>query len=194
MSQPPPLILPPVVPRLVHKVWAVPSRDRRQANVRDEAGDGVGRWAVKRKRDGSGRVIAWTSEERIEHFWSLTRPSINGCIEWTAHIRTGYGQFWSGSRHMPAHRFAYEQRRGPVPSGFVIDHLCRNRRCVNPDHMEVVTQRENVLRGDTIPARNSQKTRCKSGHLFAGDNVRIRPDGSRRCVACTKLHDIERPR
>ena len=126
-----------------------------------------------------------------ERFWShVDREWAGGCWPWTGSLNPkGYGRF-----HLPrpmlavqAHRFAYELAHGPIPEGLTLDHLCRTRRCVNPDHLEPVTNRENVLRGETLPAANLAKTECKRGHLFTPENTYTRPGTTerecRRCAA-----------
>ena len=81
-------------------------------------------------------------------FWSYATPEQNsGCWLWLgATTDNGYGSFWADGRSHRAHRFAYAQFVGPIPSGLTLDHLCRNRICVNPKHLEPVTDRENILR------------------------------------------------
>lgn len=121
-------------------------------------------------------------------FWSkVDKTAAGGCWEWTASkTKNGYGKFrWGAGEKLP-HRFAYELLVGPIPSGLHIDHLCRNRACCNPDHLEPVTNRENLLRGDTIPARHAAKTHCPKGHPYAGDNLYIDPTGKRGCLTCRK--------
>jgi uncharacterized UBP type Zn finger protein len=83
-----------------------------------------------------------------------------------------------------AHRVSYEAANGPIPEGLVIDHLCRVAACINPDHLEAVTQRENMLRGVGPVAVNVQKTRCTHGHLFDSDNTYWTSVGARQCRAC----------
>jgi hypothetical protein len=85
------------------------------------------------------------------------------------------------------HRKAWEALVGPIPDGMEIDHLCRNRACVNPEHMELVTHRENVLRGDTIAARHAAKTECPAGHPYDEANT-IRRYGRRYCRTCKNAH------
>lgn len=111
----------------------------------------------------------------LERFERQSQLVDSGCIEWTGRIdRYGYGQFRPGGREttqMGAHRWAYEHHVGKIPKGLQIDHLCRNRKCVNPAHMEAVTPQVNALRSTSPAARNAQKTHCKNGHLLAGENI-----------------------
>jgi hypothetical protein len=111
------------------------------------------------------------------------------CWPWMgARNAWGYGRFDPGTRHQRgAHQVAYELTVGPVPEGLQLDHLCRNRTCVNPAHLEPVTCKENLLRGNTFQARNAAKTHCSHGHAYAGTNLIIRPTGGRRCRRCRQL-------
>lgn len=84
-----------------------------------------------------------------------------------------------------AHRFSYQLYKGNIPKNLVIDHLCKNPSCVNPDHLEAVTNRENILRGISPAAINSKKTHCPKGHKLSGDNVYIYRN-SRWCKKCRK--------
>lgn len=124
----------------------------------------------------------------LERFEDKYIPEPNsGCWLWTASVRhLSYGQFWDGESIVFAHRWSYEHHIGPVPKGLVLDHLCRVPLCVNPDHLEPVTQRENVLRGVGIPAKNIQKTHCPKGHPYKGDNLLIRAEKWRGCRTCEK--------
>lgn len=115
-------------------------------------------------------------------------PGEGGCWIWTgALLPTGYGQMWNGSKPTSAHRLSYELRYGPIPKGLQIDHLCRVRRCIRPDHMEAVTARENWLRGKTPSRLNMDKTHCLRGHLFEGHNVMVQSRGGRNCRECHNL-------
>ena len=107
------------------------------------------------------------------------------CWIWTGTpAHGGYATMKVRGRWLGAHRASYEAFIGPIPKGMVLDHLCKRPLCVNPAHLEPVTQRVNVLRGDTLPAANAAKTECKHGHSFDADNTYITPDGRRECRAC----------
>lgn len=124
----------------------------------------------------------------------------NSCWIWTGHkMPNGYAQFSVSSRRdgrriistkTYAHRFAYEMWVGPIPDGLVIDHLCRRRDCVNPRHLETVTTRENLRRGETKTAHNAAKTHCPMGHELSGDNLYVHTNKNgvekRHCKTCRK--------
>jgi hypothetical protein len=112
-----------------------------------------------------------------------------GCWVWTtALMANGYAQFrWSKSKNGYGHRFAYEHFVGPIPEERVLHHTCGNKACVNPDHLQVVTQREHVLeltKGEA--AKNALKTHCKRGHPLSGDNLAVYR-GHRRCLTCEEI-------
>lgn len=134
-------------------------------------------------------------EDRVEaRIW--VKP---GCWEWLgAELPSGYARFnhrcddgvW---RPRPAHRVIYELFIAPVPTGMVLDHLCRNRRCVNPGHLEPVTNRENILRGTGFAARHARKTRCPRGHEYTEENTYVDRGGMRHCRACdAERHAVKR--
>ena len=108
----------------------------------------------------------------------------NGCWEWVGHRNNkGYG-VWGVFKHpYLAHRRMYERVRGTIPEGLQLDHLCRNKPCVNPDHLEAVTARENTLRGNSMAARWARRTHCERGHQFTPENV-YRNTGARKCKVC----------
>lgn len=99
----------------------------------------------------------------------------------------GYFRVKQAGRRRYAHRVAYEVVHGPISAGLVIDHLCRNRWCCNPDHLEPVTNSTNILRGTGASARNAAKTHCPAGHEYY-----VRLDGKRRCSTCDRDRAIAR--
>lgn len=119
-------------------------------------------------------------------FWDKVSVAGSGCWEWTASTRNGgYGQFWLSPRLRSSHRVAYEALVGPIPPGLQIDHLCRNRGCCNPDHLELVTQSENARRG--IPGQRS--VQCKNGHPWSEGNTYTCPRGKRHCRTCRRAYN-----
>ena len=124
----------------------------------------------------------------MDRFWSkVDRPSPYSCWEWTAYLnpRTGYGQFTIGGTVDVAHRVAWELTHGPVPEGKELDHLCRNRACANPLHLEPVTHAVNAQRGRT--GKWERPDHCPQGHPFDETNTYIPPPTSpaqRQCRIC----------
>lgn len=105
----------------------------------------------------------------------------DGCWGWSGgHNGKGYGAFHLTDRLVLAHRYAYEHFVGQIPDGLQIDHLCRNRGCVNPDHLEAVTHQENMRRG----IKGSLTTHCPKGHPYDEANTYRGPSGRRTCRAC----------
>jgi hypothetical protein len=96
----------------------------------------------------------------------------------------GYGQIRVDGRDLGAHRVAYTELIGCIPEGLKLDHLCRNRACWNPYHLDPVTHRVNVLRGAGLTAQSARRTHCLNGHLYDAANTYIKPNGSRQCRAC----------
>lgn len=134
----------------------------------------------------------FTKTDAIERFWSKVNfLGKNGCWIWNGSTRRGYGQFsFEHTINTAAHRFAYEQLVGPIPEGLTIDHLCKNRLCVNPTHLEVVTRGENTLRGDSPFSINARKTHCPKGHPLTEDNLcrSVLKIGKRSCRTCRNIH------
>lgn len=131
-----------------------------------------------------------SNEQSIrERFWSKVDKS-GECWIWTAAIRNGYGAFSITSGHsVIAHRFSWEASGKTIPEGLVLDHLCRNRACVNPDHLEPVSHWENIRRGISFSAKNARKTHCKNGHEFTVENTiptKNRFGTGRRCRVCNR--------
>lgn len=133
-----------------------------------------------------------------DRFWRhVEKMNPNGCWAWQgAKNNSGYGVFLPMSRQtggvpVLAHRFSLALEGRFVPSGLAVDHLCRNRSCVNPSHLEIVTMRVNVLRGEGRAAREAKQILCLRGHPLFGPNLSLdkKRDGSlhRRCLACRRL-------
>lgn len=127
-----------------------------------------------------------------DRFWVKVRSNPNtGCWEWIGQTSpTGYGVFKFSSKMRRSHRVAYEVLVDLVPDGLVLDHLCRVRNCVNPAHLEPVTQAENVRRGVTPPRKGRElkpRTHCPQGHPYDEANSYVRGNGRRMCRACMRI-------
>lgn len=110
-----------------------------------------------------------------------------GCLVWTgALLPNGYGQIRDGTRRLYVHRVAYQQAKGPIPFGWEVDHLCRNRACCAPAHLEAVPRRENILRSDCPSARRARQTHCRNGHEFTLANTFITRKNQRQCRTCNR--------
>lgn len=118
------------------------------------------------------------------------------CWIWQGPLTTGYSRFSVEGRLVLGHRWFYERANGAIPAGLVLDHLCRQRACVNPDHLEPVTARENILRGEGMGARFARRTHCAAGHPFTEDNTYVlragQRAGSRVCRTCKREQDRNR--
>lgn len=121
-----------------------------------------------------------------EWLWSRLKKS-GDCWLWTGCTRDrGYGTVSIKGRQECAHRMAYELTHGKIPEGKILDHLCRQPACCNPDHLEVVTHKINILRGKSPSAINARKTHCRHGHAFTVENTRI-SRGGRYCRTCARI-------
>lgn len=136
-------------------------------------------------------TLLTTAPTLLERFYRRIKVNDSGCHEWTGTLHVnGYGIFVVRKRKFYAHRFAWVVRHQcEIGDGLLIDHLCRNRRCANPDHLRAVTSRENTLADGSLSPSNfhSKKTHCPRGHAYSGENLYIHPDGSRRCKECNRI-------
>lgn len=137
----------------------------------------------------------------LERLMEKVRVEPGGCWVWTGWLtQAGYAMINAGGTNgkaLRAHRVSYEAHVGPIPDGLVLDHLCRNRACLNPAHLEPVTASENVMRGEGPPARNARRTHCAHGHPLSGENVRIRVRPGcveRVCCSCERARKHARAR
>lgn len=121
-----------------------------------------------------------------ENFWDKVEAT-GFCWLWTGYVRrTGYGAVGFEGRKWLVHRLAYEILVGPIPDGLVIDHLCRVKHCVNPDHLEPVTAEENTRRGFGVGAKFSRRTHCLNGHEWTEENTGMRGGKWRYCKSCER--------
>lgn len=141
----------------------------------------------RRLREQGVRIKVGRTETALARFEAKVDrgDGSGGCWEWIgAKGADGYGKF-AIEGFISAHRAAYTLLVGPIPDGLEIDHLCRNRACVNPDHLEPVSRSENIRRGV------AGRTHCRRGHAFTPENTRLGPDG-RRCRACQRAAETRR--
>lgn len=132
-----------------------------------------------------GELATWNSR-----FWKRVIFT-DTCWEYDGGHTRGYAAFSlihprTGKWHqVGGHRIAYETLVGPIPTGFFLDHLCRNPGCLNPKHLEVVAHRENTVRGVGFIAKNVLATHCPRGHEYTAENTRVYK-GQRNCRACSR--------
>jgi hypothetical protein len=134
-------------------------------------------------------------DERLPaRFWDKVIPEpMSGCWLWGAAANSaGYGMASVGGKWGLAHRHAFMALHGGITPGLELDHLCRTPLCCNPAHLEAVTHRENMLRGNTPSARHAHKTHCDHGHEFTPENTYRGPRG-RNCRACRRRYEAGRP-
>lgn len=142
----------------------------------------------------------WKGQPRITTDHHLVMPiPFSGCMIWMGHVSNkGYASTCFNDedgvrRGKPIHRIVYETMRGPIPQGLFLDHLCRVPSCVNPDHLEPVTPRENIIRA--VPYLMAKRTHCTHGHEFTPENVVYRNGGQRKkCRICEKANWTKRNR
>ena len=134
----------------------------------------------------TGHYLRPSPEQRLKNF-SINK---NNCWIWNGYRRGRYGSIFAYGKNHPVHRFSYEMFVGKIPDGLTLDHLCREPFCINPNHLEPVTMRENILRGTSIVAINSQKTHCLRGHFFSQENTYIKRGGQRLCRTCHRARGI----
>lgn len=122
------------------------------------------------------------------HLISQLKP-VGDCLEWQGYVEPkGYGTITRNKKSKRVHRCTYEMVKGKIKKGLVLDHLCRNKICVNPDHLEPVTDGVNVLRGIGLAAKYARRNKCKHGHLFNESNTYFEPNKkARRCRKCKAL-------
>lgn len=145
-------------------------------------------------RNGHTRSCGCMRRPAWDRFMEKVSIAPSGCLEWTGGLNgSGYGQFYVGMEKNPntgkgyAHRWAYEHFVGAIPEGLHLDHLCRNRKCCNPNHLQPVTMLENIRRGVGPSSRNARKTHCPKGHEYSGDNLYEHPRKNMRyCRTCNR--------
>lgn len=136
----------------------------------------------------------YSSEHWTASLDAWTAGNFSECWEWPgAKTSAGYGNTRSGGKNRLAHRVSYERFVGPIPAGLTLDHLCRNRACINPKHLEPVTMRENNRRGMSPAGKKSRQTHCLIGHPFDEANTYHRPGREgRECRACHRIREAKR--
>lgn len=132
-------------------------------------------------------IKGFVQQDQEARFWGkVTKSAGEGCWEWRAAMTSnGYGSFHNPGGSAVAHRYAWERQNGPVPEGMELDHLCRNRSCVRPDHLEPVSHQENMRRAPRhVFGGNRYKTHCPKGHPYDDANTYVPPKGGRVCRQC----------
>jgi hypothetical protein len=154
-------------------------------------------------------IEPWNNLTQAERFWAkvsklgplpdksdpLVMAPATPCWQWTGAVSATYGSFtWRPKKRgqtTVAHRISVLLAGVEIPDGMQVDHLCRNRLCVNPEHLEVVTPSVNMRRGDTVAAARARVTHCRRGHEYTAENTRVTPRGQRECKACAHIRSVE---
>jgi len=131
------------------------------------------------------------SPEDLKRFYSKIKfNEETWCWDWVGTtLQRGYGHFKLKRKIWRSHRLSYLIHKGDLIEGLTLNHLCRNRKCCNPDHLEQITSKENILCGESFSAVNKRKTHCKRGHEFTEENTINLSRNRRECRKCRKLHD-----
>jgi len=142
-------------------------------------------------------ILNSLDSDTISKFWAMVdKRGPTECWLWRGPLSKGYGEAWlpvlGHRKRMRAHRVSYHLMVGTVPVGLALDHLCRNPQCVNPAHLEPVTDKVNTLRGVGITALNAAKTHCKHGHEFTPENTYWIRGGHRDCRECKRQQSAKR--
>ena len=128
-----------------------------------------------------------------ERLWPRIKQMPSGCWEWQGAKSDGYGHIKVRGKVWLVHRLVYQFLVGPLDQDLTIDHLCRNHGCCNPRHLEQVTHRKNVLRGEAPAARQARQTHCSRGHEFDTENTYYSNGGRKRaCIQCRRAVRMER--
>lgn len=137
---------------------------------------------IMRRKNLSVEERLFSRVEKTETCWLWV-----GCKGSNGYAVSAHAGRWRGC----VHRWFYEHYKGEIPEGLVIDHLCRVRHCVNPDHLEAVTFKENVMRGVGVSVKMAEKTHCDYGHPLEGENLKLYKGVERRCRICLRRRDNE---
>lgn len=167
------------------------SAEARRKNSEGHKGQPAWNRGIQLSEGYRQKLSAGHMQDPVASFWHKVEKT-DTCWVWRGTRQTkGYGYHVASKRGSLAHRFAYQLLVGPIPDGLQVDHVCRNRWCVRPEHMRLVTPRENVLAGIGISAQNARKTHCLRGHPFEGTNLLRDSKGRRMCATCRRQQNRE---
>lgn len=129
-----------------------------------------------------------------ERYWSKVAQSPDGCWLWQGALdRNGYARTYVNGAKRLVHRISYRWFIGPIPGWLTVEHLCCTRCCVNPNHLEAIPLKENILRGNGWGAKHARKTHCPQGHPYSGDNLYL-AHNRRYCRTCRRMRDRQHSR